>query len=235
MGYDMGAASAAAYNLHNSHVHNAGGNGNYTSVSYSEPTYWSSVAYYELNCRVGAVFNCNSPQLVVDGFTNPTPGAGDRFCLGQLSNVNRNSTIENTRKHIGKGLGLYYDGEEVHLQCLSNCAIFMQSIMFNITHNFNANAVAKVHPGNSLKIFDIRDFRQILESSVSKGYKAVYDLTKLCTVRISFVKGWGSDYHRADATSTPCWIEIHLHGPLQWLDKTLSHMGSPMDNIGSRS
>lgn len=234
MGYDMGAASAAAYNHHNSHVHN-GGNGNYTSVSYSEPTYWSSVAYYELNCRVGAVFNCNSPQLVVDGFTNPTPGAGDRFCLGQLSNVNRNSTIENTRKHIGKGLGLYYDGEEVHMRCLSNCAIFIQSIMFNITHNFNANAVVKVHPGNSLKIFDLRDFRQILESSVSKGYKAVYDLTKLCTVRISFVKGWGSDYHRADATSTPCWIEIHLHGPLQWLDKTLYQMGSPLDNIGSRS
>ncbi len=40
----------------------------------------------------------------VDGFTNPSTLNNSRFCLGQLSNVNRNSTIENTRRHIGKGL-----------------------------------------------------------------------------------------------------------------------------------
>lgn len=40
--------------------------------------------------------------MVVDGFTNPRNDL-NRFCLGQLSNVNRNSTIENTRRHIGKG------------------------------------------------------------------------------------------------------------------------------------
>ena len=37
-----------------------------------------------------------------DGFTDPSNNS-DRFCLGLLSNVNRNSTIENTRRHIGKG------------------------------------------------------------------------------------------------------------------------------------
>ena len=71
-------------------------------VTYQEPTYWCSIVYYELNNRVGEAFNASHTSLVVDGFTDPSNNA-DRFCLGLLSNVNRNSTIENTRRHIGKG------------------------------------------------------------------------------------------------------------------------------------
>ena len=75
-------------------------------VSYQEPENWCSMAYYELNNRVGEVFHASAPSIVVDGYTDPS--RSDRFCLGLLSNVNRNSTIENTRRHIGKGESKIY-------------------------------------------------------------------------------------------------------------------------------
>ena len=72
-------------------------------VTYQEPQFWCSIVYYELNNRVGEAFHASQTSIVVDGFTDPSNNA-DRFCLGLLSNVNRNSTIENTRRHISKGM-----------------------------------------------------------------------------------------------------------------------------------
>ena len=102
--------------------------GSVEPVAYQESEYWCSIAYYELNSRVGEVsreesninivivplfqvYHAQNHSIIVDGFTNPPNNNNNRFCLGLLSNVNRNSTIENTRRHIGKGKSIYLLGK----------------------------------------------------------------------------------------------------------------------------
>lgn len=67
---------------------------------------WWEMIIFGFSVRVGEAFHAPSANgvegVIIDGFTDPTVN-GKRFSIGQLSNIQRNSTIENTRKHIGKG------------------------------------------------------------------------------------------------------------------------------------
>lgn len=78
-------------------------------------------------------------------------------------------------------------------------------------------------------------FSELLAETVNKGYEEVFHLSRLCALRISFVKGWGAEYRRQTILNTPCWIEIHLNNPLKWIDSILTKMGSPTTFINSNS
>ena len=72
------------------------------AVEYREPPFWCTVAYYEFSQRVGEYFQATGYTVTVDGFTDPSAGTGGHFCLGLLSNINRQPFAVETRRLIGK-------------------------------------------------------------------------------------------------------------------------------------
>ena len=204
------------------------------AVNYEEPKHWCSIAYYELNHRVGELFEASRSDVVIDGFADPSVSA-DRFSVGHLSNIYRTAAVENARRHIGKGIHIRYVLGEVFIECLSEYSVFVQSPCSNHSHGFHVTTVCKVLPGTSLKVFNNQEFARLLADSVHSRFEAVYELTKMCAIRVSFIKGWGAQYHRQDITSTPSWAEIRFNGPFMWLDRVLREMGTPDTKITSVS
>jgi hypothetical protein len=48
--------------------------------------------------------------------------------------------------------------------------------------------------GCNLKIFSNTEFAEILNETIQYGYEAVHNLTRICSIRMSFVKGWGEEH-----------------------------------------
>lgn len=214
------------------HTHSAVGSPG-DCVVYCEPAYWCSVNYFEMKNHVGNVFYATKPFLIVDGFTSPN--SLERFSLGVFTNVHQDSTIERVRQHIGKGIQLMYVGGEVFVESLCNYNVFIHSPIANLIRGDHPAQVYKAEPGSCTKVFNLMIFAQCLKESIPRGFMDVFKLTNMCSIRLSFIKGWGAEYQRKTISTTPCWIEIHLSGALQWLDKVLIQMQAPTEGMRSNT
>lgn len=210
----------------------------FNGQQHEEQEPWCRITYAELNQKIGEPFKSSSPQVFVDGFTDPSI-RNRRFSLGVLSNINRNSTIEMTRRAIRKGICLENLDEQIFVKNLSESSIFFHSKNCNVENQLNHHAVVKIEPQGRQKIFDQKVFEGIVQearmSPDGNSYERLFSLTDHCIIKMSFVKGWGSIYQRQDVTSTPCWIEICLLKPYALLDRHLQETRPIHHNITSTS
>lgn len=215
-------------------------NHNTNNVSPDEgQEHWCRITYAELNLKIGEPFKGSSPKVIVDGFTDPSVH-NRRFSLGVLYNINRNSTIEMTRRAIRRGVCLENCNEtQIFVENLSESSIFFHSKNCNVENQLNQHAVVKIEPQGRHKIFDQKVFENLVQEAIrsqdGKTYERLFSLTEHCIIKMSFVKGWGSIYQRQDVTSTPCWIEIHLLKPYALIDQYLRQVRPPTSQITSTS
>ncbi|KAF7687776.1 mothers against decapentaplegic homolog 4 isoform X1 [Silurus meridionalis] len=138
------------------------------------PDYWCSIAYFEMDIQVGETFKVPSscPVVTVDGYVDPS--GGDRFCLGQLSNVHRTEAIERARLHIGKGVQLECKGEgDVWVRCLSDHAVFVQSYYLDReAGRAPGDAVHKIYPSAYIKVFDLRQCHRQMQQQAATAQAA---------------------------------------------------------------
>uniref|UniRef100_A0A3P9CM45 Mothers against decapentaplegic homolog n=1 Tax=Maylandia zebra TaxID=106582 RepID=A0A3P9CM45_9CICH len=142
--------------------------------SHSGPEFWCSVSYFEMDVQVGEMFKVPSscPVVTVDGYVDPS--GGDRFCLGQLSNVHRTDASERARLHIGKGVQLECRGEgDVWMRCMSDHAVFVQSYYLDReAGRAPGDAVHKIYPGAYIKVFDLRQCHRQMQQQAATAQAA---------------------------------------------------------------
>ncbi|XP_076842901.1 mothers against decapentaplegic homolog 4 isoform X7 [Brachyhypopomus gauderio] len=138
------------------------------------PEFWCSISYFEMDVQVGEMFKvlANCPLVTVDGYVDPS--GGDRFCLGQLSNVHRTDASERARLHIGKGVQLECRGEgDVWMRCLSDHAVFVQSYYLDReAGRAPGDAVHKIYPGAYVKVFDLRQCHRQMQQQAATAQAA---------------------------------------------------------------
>ncbi|XP_060676734.1 mothers against decapentaplegic homolog 4-like isoform X2 [Chiloscyllium punctatum] len=138
------------------------------------PEFWCSITYFEMDVQVGEMFKVPSscPVVTVDGYVDPS--GGDRFCLGQLSNVHRTDASEKARLHIGKGIQLECRGEgDVWMRCLSDHAVFVQSYYLDReAGRAPGDAVHKIYPGAYIKVFDLRQCHRQMQQQAATAQAA---------------------------------------------------------------
>jgi len=201
----------------------------------SENPSWCSIKYYEYNQMLETfeIRTADQSELEVDGYSSTN--SQQRISLGGISNPFREEKVRQCQKNIREGIKLSYKNGIVSVTNNMEQSVFVQSRSMNENYCTDPFAVQKVRCHSEAIIFNNLDFANRLQGTVDKGFDEVYSLIDLCLVRLSFVKGWGHNYSRKYVTETPCWLEITINNPLDWLDKVSRNLREAAYKCSSNS
>jgi hypothetical protein len=187
---------------------------------------WCTINYYEYSHKVGEQFRASSSRIFVDGYTSPYRNFTNRFSLGLLENVKRQKGVECVRASIGRGIELIEHcngGISIRNRSWS-CSVYVQSSLYNRLNGLSDSTVHHLQPRHSIhSIFNYSIFNQIVNDPLST-YESILDLTKLCTIQVSFKYGWGFEFGQREITYTSCWLSILINEPLRLIDTRLQQL-----------
>ena len=162
-------------------------------------------------------------MIGVDGWTCPNDSR--RFCLGIIRSFKHDLTVDIIKRQICNGIEIVSVDGKVVVRNLCDYSIFLRSEFTNARHHAAPGSVQKVNSGFEIDVFDQKFFGAAVDlakkTNLPEGYEKIYSLKELCSIYVSFVKGWGCGYKRRELFETPIWLEIKLVRPLQDLDKIL--------------
>jgi len=195
---------------------------------------WCQLAYWEECNRVGRLYPVSASTIEV---FSALP-KGDGLCLASLFKQNKkpSESTARTREKIGQGILLNHSRENgVWVYNRTETAIFVNSPTLEAPRlpttgssrgcggvggnstaatspSANPFTVIKVLPGYSIQVFDYSK-SNLYERLRERHCQILDGPFDPHSVRISFVKGWGSNYSRQVVTNCPCWLEILLTIP----------------------
>ena len=171
---------------------------------------------------MGETFKAFTSPIVVDGFTSAD--VINRFSLGRFTNTHRTRAVERVRNRIGEGILLEKSGGSVVLTNNSRRTVFMYSAIANMIAARERLHVVRVPAGGNALAYRFDNFLQLIPGCMSKGFIATDNLKHLCSITVSFQKGWGEGYKCKRAPEVPCWIQVSLSWPQTQLDYILRTM-----------
>ncbi|CAG9766879.1 unnamed protein product [Ceutorhynchus assimilis] len=171
---------------------------------------WCKLAYWELQERVGPLFHVE--PCYVNVFGN-VPYGLDGFSLEAVGpqNTKQTEASRKTRAKIGLGITLSREPDGfVWLYNRSEQAVFVDSLYLDGgceevpggPTRVPADHCLCVHAPGGPQMFG---WDQLVPNGCRQGPSGDPN-----SIRVSFVKGWGTRYSRREITSCPCWLEVLL-------------------------